>query len=172
MKRSYPNKAFVDGQNLYLGTKEDGWTANYAALRTYLKDKYLVGEAYYFLGYVSEEQQDVYNAIQKAGFILVFREHSSQLMGKKKGNVDCDIVFSVMREIAEQTLFGKAYIISGDGDSKKLVDYLIRKNLFGKILFPNKKFASSLYTKLGREYFDYLNAPGVRSKIEHIKKHK
>jgi len=37
-----------------------------------------------------------------------------------------------------------------------LVDYLIKKNKFKKILFPNKKFASSLYKKLGSEYFDYL----------------
>ena len=47
-------------------------------------------------------------------------------------------------------------IVSGDGDYKKVVDYLIKKNKFKKILFPNKKFASSLYKKLGSEFFDYL----------------
>lgn len=35
----------------------------------------------------------------------------------------------------------------GDGDYKKLVDYLVKRNVFKKLLFPNKKFASSLYKK-------------------------
>ena len=42
---------------------------------------------------------------------------------------------------------------------------LIKKGKFGKMLFPNKKFASSLYNAFGREYFDYLEETDVRSKI-------
>ena len=41
---------------------------------------------------------------------------------------------------------------------------------FAKILFPNKKFASSLYKKLGANYFDHLESPGVRGKIEKKKR--
>ncbi|MCX6753504.1 MAG: hypothetical protein NTV03_00365, partial [Candidatus Nomurabacteria bacterium] len=52
--------------------------------------------------------------------------------------------------------FKKIVLVSGDGDYKKLVDYLILKGRFGKILFPNKKFASSLYKELGSEFYDYL----------------
>lgn len=53
--------------------------------------------------------------------------------------------------------------VSGDGDYKMLVDFLIEEKKFGKMLFPNRKFASSLYKKLGSEYFDYLES--VRDKI-------
>lgn len=56
-------------------------------------------------------------------------------------------------------------LISGDGDYKMLVDFLIEENKFKKILFPNKKFASSLYKKLGSEYFDYLNNEQIKRKI-------
>jgi hypothetical protein len=45
------------------------------------------------LGYLDESQQYLYEVIQSAGFILLFREHSSLMLGKKKGNVDCDIIF-------------------------------------------------------------------------------
>jgi len=38
--------------------------------RIYLKDKYHVNEAYYFLGYISEDEQDLYNNLQKSGFII------------------------------------------------------------------------------------------------------
>lgn len=160
------NCAFIDGQNLYLGTKENNWKIDHKKFRIYLKDKYNVTEAYYFLGFVSEEQQELYNKLQKTGFIVIFKEHTSLQMGKKKGNVDTDIVFEVMKNLIENTECGKVLLVSGDGDYKKLVDYLIKKGKFKKILFPNSTFASSLYKKLGSEYFASLEEPNTKAKIE------
>jgi len=168
--KEFHNVAFIDGQNLHLGTKEKGWAVNHKRLRTYLRDKYKIDEAYYFLGFVSEGYQDLYDSLQKAGYILSFREHSPALKGKKKGNVDCDIVFSVMKKLVENEPFDKVFIVSGDGDYKKLVDYLIKKEKFGKMLFPNKQFASSLYKSLGGEFFDYLENKDVKAKISHTQK--
>jgi len=163
--RSEHNIAFVDGQNLHLGTKEEGWQVDHWRFRTYLRDKYGVREAYYFLGYISEAEQDLYDNLQKSGFILSFREHSSAMKGHKKGNVDCDIIFGIMKKMVENEPFDKAFIISGDGDYKKLVDFLVKKQKFGKMLFPNHAYASSLYKKLGGEYFDYLGDEDVKKKI-------
>lgn len=163
------NIAYIDGQNLYLGTKEEGWAIDHKRFRVYLKEKYKIDEVYYFLGFVNEVEQDLYDKLQKAGFILAFREHSKVLKGLKKGNVDSDIIFHVMRKLAEGDMFDTVFLISGDGDYKKMVDYLIKKKRFGKILFPNKKFASSLYKSLGGEYFDYLSDSHVRSKIRYRK---
>ena len=170
MKSSVANVAFVDGQNLHLGTRENGWSVDHARLRTYLADKYHVSEAYYFLGFVSEAEQDLYDNLQKAGFILSFREHSSVLKGKKKGNVDSDIIFSIMKKLVENEPFEKVFLISGDGDYKKLVDFLIKKERFGKMLFPNREFASSLYSDLGGEFFAYLDQVDVRAKIAYGQK--
>ena len=164
------NIAFIDGQNLHLGTKESGWAIDHARFRKYLSDKYKITEAYYFLGFVSEEEQDLYDKLQKAGFILSFREHSSALRGSKKGNVDSDIIFALMRKLADNEPFEKAFIVSGDGDYKKMVDYLVRKEKFGKMLFPNKQFASSLYMSLGGEYYDYLESVDVKAKIAYKRK--
>ena len=143
------NLAFIDGQNLHLGTIQNGWKINFNKFRIYLKDKYKTKEAYYFLGYVSEEQQDLYNNLQKAGFIVLFKEHNSALIAKKKGNVDTDIVFEIMKNLIDNKDFYKIILISSDGDYKKVVDYMIKKDVFKKILFPNKEFASSLYKSLG-----------------------
>ncbi len=62
-----------------------------------------------------------------------------------------------MKNLVDNNNFNKIVIVSGDGDYKKLVDYLIKKGKFKKLLFPNKKFASSLYKNLGSEFFDYLD---------------
>ena len=167
MKPKKNNVAFIDGQNIYLGTAENDWKIDYKKFRIYLKDKYRVNEAYYVLGYISEDLQDLYNNLQKAGFIVLFKEHTIEMMGKKKGNVDTDIVFEIMKRLVEDKKFDKIVLVSGDGDYKKLVSYLIKKERFEKILFPNREFASSLYKELGSEYFDYLES--FRTDIEYKK---
>ena len=161
------NLAFIDGQNLHLGTTENNWKIDHSKFRIYLKDKYNITEAYYLLGYISEEQQDLYHNLQKAGFIVSFKEHNPNLLTQKKGNVDTDIVFEIMKNLIDNKNFSKIVIVSGDGDYKKLVDYLIKKNKFLKILFPNKKFASSLYKHITIKYYDNLDNLDIRKKIEY-----
>ncbi len=163
------NYAFIDGQNLYLGTTQDGWCIDLLKFRTYLRDKYSITEAYYFLGFINEDHNDLYSEIQKAGFILQFREHNSNMLGVKKGNVDTDIVFSIMKSLLDEESMDNVVLVSGDGDYKKLVDYLIKKQKLKKLLFPSKKY-SSLYKKLTVKYFDMLYSDFIRGKIEQKKK--
>jgi len=162
------NFAFIDGQNLHLGTKDDGWRIDLLKFKTYLRDKYSITEAYYFLGFVNEENNDLYAEIQKSGFILHFREHNTNMLGKKKGNVDTDIVFEIMKNLIDNKSMDKVILVSGDGDYKQLVDYLIRKDRLKKLLFPNKKY-SSLYKKLTVKYFDLLYSPFIKPKIARAK---
>jgi uncharacterized LabA/DUF88 family protein len=91
-------------------------------------------------------------------------------MGAKKGNVDSDIIFNAMKRLYKKEAFDKIVLVSGDGDYKSLVSFLISENKFSKLLFPNKKYASSLYKKLEPKYFDYLDSPGMKSKIENKKR--
>jgi hypothetical protein len=62
------NFAFIDGQNLHLGLKEVGITLDYRRFRIYLRDRLQVTEAYYFIGYMPE-QQVLYSNLQRAGFL-------------------------------------------------------------------------------------------------------
>jgi len=54
------NYAFVDGQNLNLGVREIGWKIDLKKFRIYLKERFSVTKAYYFIGYV-EGNNDLYN---------------------------------------------------------------------------------------------------------------
>ena len=166
MDKQENNFAFIDGQNLHMGTNSDipPWKVDFTQFRKYLKEKYKVSQAYYFLGFVIDKKEDLYDKIQEAGFILKFREHSSAMIGKKKGNVDSDIVFAIMKKLYKKEPFDKIVLVSGDGDYRMLVDFLIEEDRFKKVLFPNKKFASSLYKKITRKYFDYL--VNIKHRIE------
>jgi uncharacterized LabA/DUF88 family protein len=159
------NQAFIDGQNLYMNTKSYGWKINLVRFRVYLKEKYDVDKAYYFLGAVSDENSGLYYSIQEAGFILTFREHNQSMIGKKKGNVDTDIVFTVMEKIAENEKFDKVILVSGDGDYFKMVRYLVGKNRLAKVLAPNKKSMSSLYRPFTPKFTDFLDRPDIKRKI-------
>lgn len=165
--RQQNNIAFVDGQNLYMSvmTADDPWRIDLARFRVYLRQKYNVGKAYYFLGFVQEKYQDLYDEIQEAGFILKFKEHNPAMLGVKKGNVDTDIVFYVMKMLYQKEIFSNVVLVSGDGDYKLLVEFLIKEGRFEKILFPDFKRASSLYKKITRKYFDGLDRNGVKEKI-------
>jgi uncharacterized LabA/DUF88 family protein len=161
--------AYIDGQNLYMGTtsREGGsWRVNMQKFRVYLRDKYRVGKAFYFLGYVNEKYQELYEEIQDAGYILVFRQHAAAMMGQKKGNVDTDIVFNVMKRLYKKDDFDKVVLVSGDGDYKNMVDFLIEEKRLSKVLAPCRKRASSLYKKIGSEYFDCLDNPDIQKKIK------
>ena len=163
------NIAFIDGQNLHLGTAHENWKIDFARFRIYLKEKFHINEAYIFLWFLDEDQNDLYKRLQKTGFIIVFREHNSNMKWKKKGNVDVDIVFEVMRRLIDEMDFDKIILVSGDGDYIKLVKYLIEKNILKKILFPNKQY-SSLYNPIAYSLGINLSLPDIRSKIEYTQK--
>jgi uncharacterized LabA/DUF88 family protein len=168
MEKENNNYAFIDGQNLYMNTAKkeiNPWKVDLARFRIYLKEKYRVDKAYYFLGYVQEKNQELYEEIQNAGFVLIFRKHNPAMLGKKKGNVDSDIIFHVMKKLYKKENFDKIIIVSGDGDYKLLVDFLIEENKFKKILFPDREYRSSLYKELSNNYFAYLDDKDVKNKI-------
>ncbi len=160
------NIAFIDWQNLHLGTSAENWKIDYKKFRIYLKDKFQIEEAYYFIWFISEEEQDLYSKLQKAWFIVVFREHSSELKWKKKWNVDVDIVFEIMKKIIEEPDFDKIVLVTWDWDYIKLVNYLIQKWLLAKILFPGRKY-SSLYNKIKKQYWMNLWVKEIKQKISY-----
>ena len=164
------NYAFIDGQNLHLGTTNADmpWKISLERFRKYLAAKYDVEKAFYYLGYVQEGEdiQRLYEHIQSAGFVLVFRQHNAAMLGKKKGNVDSDIIFSVMKRLYTKEKFNKIVLVSGDGDYKMLVDFLITEERFEKILFPNSAYRSSLYKEISSTYYASLDEPDTKNKIE------
>lgn len=159
------NIAFIDAQNLHLGTQTENWKIDFKRFRIYLKDKFKINEAYFFLWFVDDEYQTMYRKIQKAGFILEFREHNSSMKWKKKWNVDVDIVYDIMHRLLEEDDFDKIVLVSWDGDYIKLVKYLIKKNRLKKILFPNKKY-SSLYKPLQNQFWMNISQERVKNRIK------
>lgn len=91
------------------------------------------------------------------------------MMSVKKGNVDTDIVFAIMKSLYKREKFDKIFLVSADGDYYKIVKFLIEENKLGKVLFPARKKASSLYRNLEPKYYDSLDSTELKNKIGYKK---
>src|SRR6266542_7110101 len=161
MSNKTPHKivyAFIDSQNLNLGTKKDlyrgtkkiynGWTLDFKKFRRYLADKFRVQKAFLFIGYL-KENESMYNQLRSFGYELIFKPTTIDNLGKPKGNIDAELVLYAVA--IEYNNYDQAVIVSGDGDFYCLHEYLRNQNKLLRIVIPNSKSESSLL----RPYHEY-----------------
>lgn len=123
--------------------------------------------AYLFIRYI-EGNNDLYTALQVAGFICIFKPTLKYKDGTTKGNCDAELVLWSMIEYSN---YDKAIIVTGDGDFYCLVNYLIEKCKLSAILIPNKlKFSALLKFKLFRSHLRYMNELKEKLSYDHKKK--
>lgn len=60
--------------------------------------------AFYFLGAIDNNNQQLYEPIQRSDIILGFSEHHKLMLDKEKGNVDANVVFAVSKNIAQNRI--------------------------------------------------------------------
>ena len=121
-RQQQPNTyAFIDSQNLNLGTQRMGWKIDWRKFRQYLRDKHGVTSAYTFIGYMSENEQ-LYEYMHELGYLVVLKptlevaaphepdKSKSNDPSKPKtaddrenpqvkGNVDAELVLYAMKEL-------------------------------------------------------------------------
>lgn len=167
-RRKKPIYAFIDSQNVNLAIRDQGWILDFARFRKYLQDKYKVNKAFLFIGYVSSNKF-LYKTLKNAGFIIIFKPTLEYKNRKKrelhtKGNVDAELVLHTMIEYSH---YGKAIIVSGDGDFYCLADFLAKHGKLLHILIPNPKRYSALLRKF-HKHFIFIN--GLKKKLGITKK--
>ena len=148
------NYAFVDSQNVYKGTKQDlGWKIDWVRFRMYLLHKYRVTQAYLFIGFMPEHN-DIYDELQKAGFVLKFKPVLPNGKDGVKGNVDADMVLQAMIDYSH---YDKAVLVTSDGDFYSLARYLHDNEKLLAVLSPHRKTCSSLLRKSAKDKMVYMD---------------
>jgi len=161
--QAQPNTyAFIDSQNLNLGTQRTGWKMDWRRFRQFLHDKYGVTQAYMFIGYMSENET-LYEYMHELGFLVVLKPTLDVTATKEaeptgdaatnkpkskdedkvpvKGNVDAELVLYTMKELPN---YDQAIIVSGDGDFFSLAEYLEEQGKLAYIMTPNWQYSSLL----------------------------
>ena len=156
--------AFIDSQNLNVGTQKFGWKMDWQKFRKFLTDTYGVTKAFMFIGYVPEFEP-LYEQLHDAGYMIVLKptfdmtrpqpdpdhpDAKEKEEDKKpvKGNIDADLVLWAMKEMSN---YDKMILVSGDGDFYSLVEYMEGKKRLMHILTPSFQY-SQLYNK----YEEYI----------------
>lgn len=163
MLKQENNYAFIDGQNLNLGVKGLGWLLDFKKFRIYLREKYSVQKAYYFIGFVPGNS-DLYAVLQNYSYILIFKPTFRNSDGKIKGNCDAELVLQAMIDFNN---YQKAVIVSGDGDFHCLVKYLREKNKLVTVLAPDRNKYSGLLKKAAGTNLTFMN--DLKNKLEYLK---
>jgi uncharacterized LabA/DUF88 family protein len=157
--------AFIDSQNLNLGTQRMGWKLDWRKFRQFLKDEHGVTHAYMFIGYMSDNEA-LYEYMHELGFLVVLKptvDVSAHKDGKEaetngdavpkdkdsedkekptiKGNVDAELVLYAMKELPN---YEQAIIVSGDGDFFSLAEYLEEQGKLAHVMTPNWQYSSLL----------------------------
>ncbi len=148
--------AFIDSQNLNLGTSKDiyhgkkriykGWKLDFRKFRKYLADKFRVKKAFLFIGYIPKNKK-LYNYLRSSGYELIFKATVKDSQGEAKGNVDAELIVWTMKFVYEK-ICDKVIIVSGDGDFAVLADFLLEKNRLSRLIVPNYKTMSILIKKV------------------------
>jgi uncharacterized LabA/DUF88 family protein len=150
------NYAFIDSQNLNLGTQKMGWKMDWKKFREWLKSEYNVEKAFMFIGYMPDYEK-LYDQLHSQGYLVVLKptlemfqtEEDKKEEDKKppeekkavKGNIDADLVLHVMKELKH---YDKAIIVSGDGDFYTLIEFLDQQGKLLHLMTPNWQYSSLL----------------------------
>ena len=155
------NYAFIDSQNVHLAIRAQRWEVDWKRFRVYLKEKYHVEKAYLFIGYIKGNNK-LYEELQSAGFICIWKPTLVHRNGIIKGNCDAELVLHTMIQYSN---FDKAVIVTGDGDFYCLVDYLVDKDKLCALLVPSMYYYSALLKmKNFKKYTKYMN--DLKAKIK------
>lgn len=152
MLKKENNFAYIDNTNLYKGVGMLGWKLDLAKFRKMLRERYSVTRAYIFIGYIPGNQ-DMYLDFQKMGYTLIFKPTLPNKNGEVKGNCDAELVLQAMIDINE---YGKAIIVTGDGDFQCLVKHLKKISKLGQIVSPNREWCSILLKREARGHHVFI----------------
>jgi uncharacterized LabA/DUF88 family protein len=163
MKKERNNYAFIDGTNLHLSSIAMGWKIDWKRLKKHLEEKYGVAKAYYFIGYV-ENNQNLYDALKSRGYELVFKKTFSPKEGELKGNIDAELV---LQSMIDYRVYKEAIIVTSDGDFACLVKYLRLKNKLREVIASSKEGCSHLLQEAAGTYISYID--DLKNKLEYKK---
>ena len=142
-----------------------GWKLDWRRFRVLLAEKYAVGTAYIFIGYLPANER-LYRFLQQANYV-VFKPLIVPKGGKPKGNVDSDLTFQAMLDYPR---YERAVIVSSDGDFYRLVDHLYTQEKLAAVMSPERSNCSSLLKQSAKERMRFLDE--LRKRLEYVPRKK
>ena len=172
------NYAFIDGANLHITYENLVWKLDYQKLLDYLRRKFDVSVAYYFIGN-TPESSDICQNLDSYGYTVKLKAPSPYTteeedcpycrkvivpeLNKKKADVDS---FLTLTAISDLAFFNKAVLITSDGDFDELVKRLLREDKLRLVFAPCRDGCSKLLKKVATDKIAFID--DFRNDLEKI----
>ena len=115
--------AFIDASNIHYGSKDAGFTVDYAKLKSYLTSRFSVSRLFYFgaIDEAKEEELIFKEELLSLGYELKLVHLKIFKDGRKKADTDSRMTFEMMKMLDE---YDRAVVLSGDGDFYWILEYI------------------------------------------------
>lgn len=140
------NHIYIDGANLHKGSIELGFKIDYKKFHGWLCQKYKATKIYLFIGLISKYTK-LYEYLQECGYILIFKETTTNGSGETKGNCDAELVLKTTSDYYEKNC-NSCVVITGDGDFRCLIDFLHDRKGILCTIAPDRKKCSILLKRV------------------------
>lgn len=161
MRKPQTNYAFIDGNNLHISVINQGWKLNFRKFRIYLKEKFAISVAYYFIGRI-EENQPLYDYLTDCGYKLIFKPTFPDREGEIKGNIDANLVLQAM---IDWDKYDKAVIVTSDGDFYCLIKHWREHNKLLRVISSSQEGCSCLIKQEADSKISYIEE--LRNRLEY-----
>ncbi len=138
MKIDNKTRVYIDGANLYRGSKSLEWDFDYKKFYIWLLENFKTNKIYLFLGYV-EENKDLYIFLEKIGYKMIFKK-TLKSKGQIKGNCDAELVLKSVEDIIRNK-FENFVLVSSDGDFACLLEFAKKEKKKIYVVSPSKKLS-------------------------------
>lgn len=135
---------------------------DYRKLRRFLKKRFHITVAYYFVGYVLKNS-DIYKNLEEYGYALKHQGVTRNPTGGITGNLDQYLIDQAKWDIGN---YDQAIIISSDQHFAELVEYLDSKDKLRLVLAPCEKGCSGKLKRAANTKIEFLS--NYRKELEKV----
>jgi uncharacterized LabA/DUF88 family protein len=162
---------FIDGSNLYAAAKALEFDIDYKRLLRFFADQGQLIRAYYFTALLEDQEyspiRPLVDWLDYNGYTMVTKpakEFTDDAGHKKiKGNMDIELAVDLI-EMADS--IDHAVIFSGDGDFRRLVDYVQRKGLRVTVVSTMRSRPPMIADELRRQADVFVELMDIKADIQ------
>lgn len=163
-------QVFIDGANLYGGTKSLGFDIDFKKLKQYFSNQGYVVRFNYYTAFVDSEDtpsiRPLIDWLDYNGYRVIskpakeFTDHAGRR--KIKGNMDVELAVDVLEQCHRTD---HIVLFSGDGDFTALVEAVQRKGLKVTVISTTKTTPPMIADELRRVADHFIDLTTIREEI-------
>ncbi len=165
------NYAFIDSQNLNLGTQKMGWKMDWKKFREWLRAEYNVEKAFMFIGYMPDYEK-LYDQLHSQGYLVVLKPTLEMFHTKPDDSPELDRPrLDDMQGAGEKRTEPYKGTVKGEGEKeeeKRAVKGNIDADLVLHVMKELKNYDKAVIVSGDGDFYTLIEFLDQRGKLLHL----